>query len=64
MTTCQAMRGDAICSQEPTRPYIQGARCRDHTPAVTAGRRDVEPPWEGSLADLMERKTDTTKEAS
>ncbi|TDE03446.1 hypothetical protein [Jiangella asiatica] len=55
MTNCQAMRGDAICGREPARPYTCGPRCRDCTPAVVAGRRDVEPPWEGSLAWFLER---------
>jgi hypothetical protein len=55
MTTCQAMRGDAICGREPTRLYTAGYRCADCTPARMAGRRDVEPPHEGSLVWFLAR---------
>lgn len=55
MTACQALAGPTLCLAEPARPYTVGYRCEAHTPARMAGRQDVEPPFEGSMAVFLTR---------
>ena len=37
MATCDHWDGLAFCAAEPTRHYLPGMRCAEHTPAALAG---------------------------
>jgi hypothetical protein len=42
--TCTYYTADAgVCGTTPTRVYLQGRRCPDHTPARLAGRPETVP---------------------
>lgn len=44
VTGCRHWTEEAgYCTHQPTRPYLPGPRCRDHTPARLAGRADHTP---------------------
>lgn len=40
---CRHWLGDHFCDARPTRQYVPGWRCRDHTPAALAGREESAP---------------------
>lgn len=41
-----------VCGATPTKRYLQGARCQQHTPAAMAGRPEPRPDPARSLAAL------------
>lgn len=47
--------GAGYCGKTPTRRYLNGTRCPEHTPARVAGRADTVPPRIGTLAWFLDR---------
>lgn len=42
-----------VCGALPTRRYLNGHRCEQHTPAALAGRSEVAPDPDRTLAALQ-----------
>jgi hypothetical protein len=53
--TCTLEDDGAACNAAPTRPYLVGPRCTDHTPARLAGRQDHVPDPTLTLEALQAR---------
>lgn len=52
---CTYQVGAVRCGAAATRRYLPGWRCAAHTPAALAGRAEVVPDPERTLAGLRER---------
>jgi hypothetical protein len=50
---CDYWSNGGRCGKPETRRYINGQRCAAHTPAALAGRPDIEPDPERTLAALQ-----------
>lgn len=53
---------DRVCGQTPTRRYLPGTRCRQHTPAALKGQPESKPNPDRTL-DAIKAKAAQEREA-
>lgn len=53
---CGHETSGVVCGATPTRKYLIGQRCADHTPARLAGRPDLVPDPDRTLDALRARR--------